>query len=88
MKKLITVLTIALLTLSSNLAYSEDSEPEKMEADAEYVMSLLRLCKGYAQDDGVEKLAMNSYLLTCINDELEEADYKLITVLPKDKDEG
>jgi hypothetical protein len=87
MKKLIAVLTLTLLTLSSNFAYSEDSEPEKMEADAEYVMSLLRLCKGYAQDDGVEKASMNSYLLTCINDELEEADYKLITALPKE-DEG
>ena len=87
MKKLITVLTLALLTLSPNFAYSENTEPEKMEADAEYGMSLFRLCKGYAQDDGVEKSAMNSYTLTCINDELEEADYKLITVLPNDKDE-
>lgn len=86
MKKLIATLTIALLTLSSNLAYSEDFEPEKMEADAEYVMSLLRLCKGYAQDDEVDQAAMNSFLLTCINDELEEGDYKLITVLPKDED--
>lgn len=86
MKKLIVVLTLALITLSSNLAYSEESEPEKMEADKEYVMSLLRLCKGYAQDDGVEKPAMKSFLLTCINDELEEGDYELITVLPKEED--
>ena len=88
MKKLIVVLTLALITLSSNLAYSEDAEPEKMEADEEYVMSLLTLCKGYAQDDGVEKSAMNSFILTCINDELEEGDYKLITVLPKEEDKG
>ena len=84
MKKLIATLTIALLTLSSNLAYSEDAEPEKMEADAEYVMSLLRQCQDYAQEDEVTATEMKSYLLACINDELEEGDYKLITVLPKE----
>lgn len=87
MKKFIAVLTLTILTLSTNLAYSEDSEPEKMEADPAYVLSLLRLCKGYAQDDGVTAPDMKSYLLTCINDELEDGDYKLITVLPKDEDE-
>ena len=88
MKKLIVVLTLALITLSSNFANSEDAEPEKMEADTAYVMSLLRLCKGYAQDDEVEQATMNSFLLTCINDELEEGDYKLITVIPIEEDEG
>lgn len=87
MKKLIAVLTLALLMLSPNFAYSEDTEPEKMEADAEYVINLLGLCKDYAQDDEVAQASMNSFLLTCINDELEEGDYKLITVLPKNEDE-
>ena len=85
MKKIILVL--ALLTLTSNFAYSEENEQEKMEADEGYVMSLVRLCKGFAQDDEVAQTAMNSYLLTCINDELEEGDYKRINVLPKNEDE-
>ena len=85
MKKIILVL--ALLTLTSNFAYSEENEQEKMEADEGYVMSLVRLCKGFAQDDEVSQTAMNTYLLTCINDELEEGDYKLINVLPKNEDE-
>jgi hypothetical protein len=84
MKKLIATLTIALLTLSSNLAYSEDVKPEKMEADAKYVMSLLIQCKDYAQEDEVTQSDMNKYLLTCINDELEFSDYKHIKVLPKE----
>jgi hypothetical protein len=87
MKKLIAVLTLTLFTLSSNFAYSIDAEPEKMKADAGYVMGLLMLCKDYAQDEQVAQAAMNSFLLTCINDELEEADYKFITVLPKEEDE-
>ena len=85
MKKIMLVLT--LLTLTSNFVYSEENEAEKMVADEAYVMSLFRLCKGYAQDDEVAQTDMNSYLLTCINDELEEGDYKLINVLPKNEDE-
>lgn len=81
------ILVLALFTLSSNVAYSEENEAEKMEADEGYVISLLRLCKSYSQEDEVPQTAMNSYLLTCINDELEEGDYKLINVLPKDEDE-
>lgn len=85
MKKIMLVLTLLILT--SNFAYSEENEQEKMEADEAYVTSLLRLCKGYAQDDEDAHTAMNAYLLTCINDELEEAYYKSIIVLPKDEDE-
>jgi hypothetical protein len=85
MKKLLLVLT--LLTLTSNLAYSEENEQEKMKADEGYVISLVRVCKSFAQDDEVAQTAMNTYLLTCINDELEEGDYKLINVLPKNEDE-
>ena len=85
MKKLIAVLTITLLTLSSNLTYSEELEPEKMVADDEYVMSLLRQCQDYALEDEVTAPNMQSYLLTCVNDELEGSYYKRITVLPKDE---
>ena len=81
------MLVLTLLTLTSNFAYSEENEQEKMEADEGYVIGLLRLCKSYAQDDEVAQTAMNTFLLTCINDELEEGDYKLINVLPKNEDE-
>ena len=46
-------------------------------------MSLLSMCNEYALEDEVSTLEMNKYLITCINDDLAEAFYKPITVLPK-----
>ena len=83
MKKII--LALALLTLTSNIAHSEETEPDLMEAPADYVLGLLRLCKSYATDDLVLEVDMTNYLLTCINDELEESDYKVIKALPKER---
>lgn len=80
------MLVLTLLTLTSNFVYSEENEQGKMEADEGYVIGLLILCKGYAQEDEVAQTAMNAYLLTCVNDELEEGYYKSIIVLPEDED--
>lgn len=82
MKKIILALT--LLTLSSNLAYSQEAETELMEASNDYVINLMRLCKGDAVEDEVAAEDMTQYLLTCINDELAIAYYKPISVLPKE----
>jgi len=82
MKKLI--LTLTIITLSSNPAFSQDEEPELMVASPEYVLNLLAQCKNDAAEDEVEKSAMQSYLLTCINDELEASYYLPIKVLPKE----
>lgn len=80
MKKALLVLT--LLTLSSNIAYAE--ETELMEASSDYVINLLGLCKGDAVEDEVAAEDLTQYLLTCINDELAVAYYKPITALPKE----
>lgn len=80
MKKIL--IALALLTLSSSFAHGEESESEKIVADEGYVISLLRLCKDYAQEDEVAQTAMNAYLLTCINDDLELGYYMPIKVLP------
>jgi len=88
MKKTLLLLTlvtlVTLFTLSSNLAYSEEAEPELLEASEDYVISLLRLCQNYAIEDEISKAAVNAYLLTCINDELMSRYYKRITILPKE----
>lgn len=81
MKK--TILALTLLALSSNLAYSEEVDSELMAASQEYVINLLNMCKGYAQEDEIPNVEMEKYLITCINDELAESYYKPITVLPK-----
>tara|TARA_R110000744_G_scaffold375897_1_gene489726 strand:+ start:2041 stop:2292 length:252 start_codon:yes stop_codon:yes gene_type:complete len=82
MKKLI--LALAVLALTSNAAFSQDDEPELMAASPEYVLSLLAQCKNDAVEDEITKSEMNSYLLTCINDELQASYYEAIKVLPKE----
>jgi hypothetical protein len=76
------ILALAFFALTSNAAFSEESEPALVEAPSDYVMSLLRLCKDYAIEDETTKTDMNNFLLTCINDELEESDYKPVKTLP------
>ena len=46
-------------------------------------MSLFEQCKSDAIEDEVSESEKNSYLLTCINDELEASYYEQIKVLPK-----
>ena len=82
MKNIIFALT--LFAISSSSAYSEEVEPELMEASQEYAVDLLITCKGYAQADEVALTDMNAYLLTCVNDELEQSYYKRIQLLPKE----
>jgi hypothetical protein len=86
MKRTILVLSLALLTLSANSVHSEEleSEPAKMEATEDYVLSLVTYCKDYAQEDEVSESDMTTYLLSCINDELESGYYLPIKVLPKE----
>jgi len=81
MKKLI--LALAVMALTSTAAFSQDEEPELMAASPDYIMSLYEQCKSDAVEDEVSESEMNSYLLTCINDELEASYYELIKVLPK-----
>ncbi|MFT7006937.1 MAG: hypothetical protein ACJAXJ_001445 [Colwellia sp.] len=77
------ILALAFSALTSNAAFSEEAESTLVEAPSDYVMSLLRLCKDYAIEDETTKIDMDNFLLTCINDELEESDYKSVKVLPK-----
>ena len=81
MKKLI--LALAVVALTSNIAFAQDEEPDLMAASPEYILGLLAQCKSDAAEDEVETSEMNSYLLTCINDELEASYYELIKALPK-----
>ncbi|ARD43447.1 hypothetical protein [Colwellia sp. PAMC 21821] len=81
MKKFI--LALAVVALTSNTAFGQDDAPELMAASPEYVLSLLAQCKNDAAEDEISTSEMNSYLLTCINDELEASFYEPIKVLPK-----
>ena len=80
------ILALAVMALTSNTVFSQEQEdePELMVAPAEYVLSVLAQCKGDAVDDEIEQSAMASYLLTCVNDELESSYYLPIKALPKE----
>jgi hypothetical protein len=74
------VLAVTLLTLTSNLAYSET---RLMKAPNDHLMSLLRFCKYKVILDKLSESNMNKHLLACINEKLEESDYQLINTLPR-----
>lgn len=83
MKKI--TLALILLSLTSNTVFSLniDKEVELSEAPKQYLMSMLRICKDYAEEFEVPQKEFNKYLLSCINDELANGDYKPIKALPK-----
>lgn len=82
MKKII--LALAVLALTSNTVFAQDDDAELMPASTDYVLSLLAQCKIDATEDEVTESELNSYLLTCINDELEASYYLPIKALPKE----
>ncbi|MBA6328464.1 hypothetical protein H4J46_11005 [Colwellia sp. MB02u-6] len=82
MKKLILALTV--LALTSTAAFCQEDEAELMAASSEYIVSLLAQCKNDAVEDEITTSEMNSYLLNCINDELEASYYMAIKVLPEE----
>ncbi|TLU65125.1 hypothetical protein FE810_09365 [Thalassotalea litorea] len=54
------------------------------EAPASYIEQVLDTCKIYAQEDDVSAEEMMSYLLACVNDDLEMNDYQTLSTLPKE----
>jgi hypothetical protein len=79
MKKII---AFTLLALFNNIAYSQGEEVASEEAPNGHVQNLLIECKQYATQDEITEENLNSYLLQCINEELENSFYKKITTLP------
>ncbi|MFT6193802.1 MAG: hypothetical protein ACJASU_000701 [Cognaticolwellia sp.] len=82
MKKLI--LAFAVLALTSTAAFCQEDEPKLMAAPSEYIVSLLAQCKNNAVEEEITTSEMKSYLLTCINNELEASYYMSIKVLPEE----
>jgi hypothetical protein len=72
-----TLLVASLIFATSGLA--EDLPV----ADAGAIMEYKEYCKEVADEEGTSKSAMDEFLLTCINDELESEGFQTITKLPK-----
>ena len=72
-----TLLVASLIFATSGLA--EDLPV----ADAGVIMEYKEYCKEVADEEGTSKSAMDEFLLTCINEELESEGFQPITKLPK-----
>ena len=82
MKKII---TFALLTMISPLSYSQDNETDSQElqdAPKSYLLNLLSECQEYGALEDIAQENINTYLLQCINEELEASFYNPIGSLP------
>jgi hypothetical protein len=76
------ILAFTLLALFTNIAYSQDNDSDLEEAPSSYLLNLLTECQEYATQDEIALENLNTYLLQCINEELEASSYKLISTLP------
>jgi hypothetical protein len=76
------ILAFTLLTFITNISYSQENEDASEEAPSSYILNLLTECKEYATQDEIASENLNTYLLQCINEELEASSYKLISSLP------
>ena len=51
---------------------------EQKVASKDAIDAAVSLCKGYATEDGVSSDELASYLLSCVNDELEQQGYQAV----------
>jgi hypothetical protein len=81
MKKFIVVTSSLLLSIS---AIANESERLKLEdglnqtsivAPQETVKAVTETCQSWAKEVGVERTELASYLLDCVNDELQERGF-------------
>lgn len=70
------VLVAGLLFVASSVA---DDRPV---ADIELVKELKAYCLEIAEDEGTGEESLDTFLLNCVNDELESEGYQPITKLP------
>tara|TARA_R110001583_G_scaffold561_4_gene4984 strand:- start:11144 stop:11392 length:249 start_codon:yes stop_codon:yes gene_type:complete len=79
------ILAFTLLVLFTNISYSEEEKPTLEDAPKSYLLNLLAECKEYATQEEVTGQNLNTYLLQCINEELEASYYKPIKTLPAEE---
>jgi len=82
MKKIV---AFTLLALFTNIACSQDNDNELEDAPKSYIQNLFSECKEYAELEEVASENLNTYLLHCINEELETSFYKRISSLPTEE---
>lgn len=86
MKKII-VVTWAMMLLSASVVAQQpaENEPKELEsavlteAPQETVKSMTEMCRSWAKQDGIEDAELSSYLLNCVNDELQSQGYQPVS---------
>ena len=68
---------VAMTLVGGNL-YAEEELPK---APAPILDSVKANCREYAEEDGVKAEELNAYLLTCINEELSDLEFRAISDL-------
>ena len=72
--KVNTLITCVLLSFST---FADD----RPEAESEFIAELKQFCTEVAEDEGTGDLALQTFLLDCVNQELDEEGYRPITKL-------
>ena len=75
LKKMVIALV---LSFSAATAWAYDDKPA---APKDVVDSIVEQCKQYASEDGVKAEDMDSYVLSCVNDELDDQGYAKVDKL-------
>ncbi|MFT5452424.1 MAG: hypothetical protein ACI9N9_001916 [Enterobacterales bacterium] len=81
-EKMEMIKNILLVVLLSSFATVVTADEEKTIAPKSVVDETITLCKQYATEDAVAEDKLNEYMLTCVNDELDDSDYQKIPKLP------
>lgn len=69
--------TLILCALLSFSVFAAD----RPEADSELITELKQFCTEVAEDEGTGDLDLHTFLLACVNQELDEEGYRPITKL-------
>ena len=87
MKKFIAVMGTLLLSVS---AIANEPDPLQLEgnlnqplveAAEETVKAVTETCRSWAKEDGVEDTELASYLIDCVNDELQKEGFLPVSTL-------
>ena len=66
------------------VVFSVSADADLPEAPISVVKDFVYLCSDNAIEDGIPEDQLDSYILDCVNSELEEQDWKKIQEIPKD----
>ncbi|MBV7315916.1 hypothetical protein [Shewanella sp. NIFS-20-20] len=80
--KLRSIVAVSILISWSSVANDEVAIELPMAPEGELI-SMIQVCQDMAIEQQVEQINLDSYLLECVNEQLEELDYSPLEALPQ-----